>query len=234
MAYKSKLAIPAHPNTATHQLIQTREGTFWRAKRGLYTPVALNPTVHAHAEAMKRAAPAARRIAMALDPYTRDLQKGRMIAAISGRLLRCLKTEGSILLSALNGLELQPDYPLKNLLHASYVVESDEVADTLHVRIPGTGAAPVKARNRLADSYQISAILLYGDPQEDGRLLTQAVRTEPLSLKRDPGEIVLAMPLSDSGADHVLALRVECFEEGEVGLHPGLRAMKVIYPSSPV
>ncbi len=227
MPSKTRSLIPEHPPTATHQLIKTKEGTYWRAKRGLFTPVTLNSSVQAHADAMRAAAPAARRISIALAPYTADLQKGRLIAAISGRLLRCLRTEGAMRLSALVGLELQPEYPLGRLLNLSYRVESNESEGRLRVRMPKSDVTPVKLRNRLVDGFRITAVVLSGDPAEDAGLHSQVVDTGRLPAIGESGELTLELAVNVD-EDFLLALRVECFEEGGPGIHPGTRAMRVI------
>ncbi len=80
--------IPPCPLPGAYILIETKEGVFWRKKRGLGKPAVLNDVLQANVDKMKISSPAAKRILTALRPFTLSYIAGVLMLSslhLSGR-----------------------------------------------------------------------------------------------------------------------------------------------------
>jgi hypothetical protein len=83
--------IPPCPDAERYVLVQTREGKYWRRKRGSVKKAVLNETLQRNVEMMRQSAPAARMIMTRLLAFTGRLETGRLNARISARLRKQLR-----------------------------------------------------------------------------------------------------------------------------------------------
>src|SRR5437899_9524667 len=93
--------------------VKTKEGSFWRKRRGSYRPALLNAAYQRSSEATNISSPAASMIVRRLCPYLTGLQTGRLTVRICGRLRKALNEKGRLCFTYLKGLDMQPEHPLE-------------------------------------------------------------------------------------------------------------------------
>src|SRR5207244_606430 len=104
------------PDPEKYILVNTKERSFWRRKRGTVTPAALNAAFAKNASNSKVASPAAKRIVQKLRPMLQGLDTGRLTARLAGRLIKAINEKGQPDFSFLRNFEIQPKPPLDSLL----------------------------------------------------------------------------------------------------------------------
>ncbi len=90
MALYKKGKRPPNPDPESYIWIDTKEGGFWRRRRGLVKKARLNAAYLQSSEYTKICSPAASRIMRKLRPYMKGLQPGRITVRICGKLRKAL------------------------------------------------------------------------------------------------------------------------------------------------
>lgn len=221
---RSKKNPPCPGNPEDYVLVQTKEGVFWRRKRGSLKPVSLNRGFQRAVEATKITAPAAKRIITALQPYLSGLHTGRLNIRISNALRTSLKETGELKLSYLKGIEMQAEHALEQMLY-TYKTGVDDKA--IHIEIP-VEKGVVKAQNRLATHYYFEAVLVYGDVNKEKGLSVKDAESPlyPVNSKTKT-TCVLSLPLPAKG-DWMAVLKLSCLEGNEMAAHTKHYRMKVV------
>jgi hypothetical protein len=224
MPYKSKRQLPPCPDPLLYQMIKTKEGYFWRRKRGTVTKVSINKSFAEQVKAVKITAPAASRILGKLEPYTRQLQMGRITMRLSAQLRKGLKM-GKLNYTCLQDFEFQKQYPLFKILMTNYVIV--EKKDSLQISIPLKEA--VLKQNNLATHFWFDAVLLYGDATKDNGVKCVDASSSPYAFNQiKETTCILSLPLPKQKTSWLLLLKVGCIEGNEMAMHPKHYAMKVI------
>jgi len=218
--------LPPCPDPELYILVETKEGSFWRRKRGTVKKASLNKTFSDNNQAFKTLMPAAARLVKKLDPYTRQLDMGRITARIAGKWLKPYIETGSISFAALNKMELQRDHPLEHLCNANYIITANEGFHRIYIDLV---SGQVIAQNTLVTDYYFEAVLLYGDPTMDGGLVTEDRTSELYHFGAETtAGCALDIPCAPAGAPWLLFLKVSCLEENEMAAHYKNYAMKVV------
>jgi len=93
---KYRQAPPPPKDDGSYILVKTKEGPYWRRKRGTVKIARLNDVFGANAAATAIASPAAKKILDKLQPYLSGLNTGRFIANVSARLKQSLAGSGEL------------------------------------------------------------------------------------------------------------------------------------------
>jgi len=213
-------------DAAGYTLVRTKERVYWRRKRGTIKKATLNSSFKKNAEIMAMASPAAKRILDKLDPYLHGLETGRFIANVSARLKKAFKESGEMGFSLMKNYELQPWYPLHNLLRAGYTVTQKN--NELVIQIPifkGT----LQRLNKSVSDYYFEAILLWGDVQKTRGLRVES-ETSPLYNFNQPTKTVCKMQLNlpTQKAPWMLLLKLSCLEGNKTAHASRNYGMKVV------
>jgi hypothetical protein len=218
--------LPPCPDPATYILVKTKEGNFWRRKRGTVTKAALNTAFKANSRAQQVVMPAASRILRKLEPHTRSLSMGRITIKMAGKLLKKYKEKGYIHFAALEGMELQEEYPLDRLLQADYSIKekNGELIITIDLK-----KGMVKPQNALVTEYYFEAIVLYGNALKEKGLRIHSVESPLFSFRKKTVTICeLRIDMPPAGKPWLLLLKVNCLEGNELAHHHKNYAMKVV------
>jgi hypothetical protein len=225
---KNKPAPP--PDLHNYTLIKTKEGSYWRRKRGTVNPAKLNATLKRSSRAMAVTSPAARRIKDKLHPFLQRLDTGRFIAIVSGKLRKAYNQTGKISLLPLQGYEMQPYFHLNQLLDTSYNVFEKKGEIIIEINL---GSRSVRQLNQIVTEYYFDAILLHGDPSKPNGLRIES-DTSPLydinSRKQTTCRLSLLLPTKKTS--WIVLLKVSCREGDEPAAHPRHYGMKVIMTGS--
>lgn len=202
----------------------TKEGGYWRRKRGTVKKAKLNRAFKEGNYFMQLSAPATRRIMQKLKPYMDGLYTGRLNAKISGRLRMGLKETGKLSLRCLKGFELQQGHRFERLLQAQPDIQ--QTPHTLTVSIP-IAAYTVKRINTLVTNYYFELVLLYGDVSKENGLRTESVDSDVYEIAKDYNlfcKLSMALP----GQEWIALLKVNSIEGNEPAMSHKLYGMKVV------
>src|SRR4051812_3276379 len=83
-----------NPDPERYILVVTKEGSFFRLKRGLNKPAVLNAAYQQSSNSTKLCSPAAKRMAITLRQHLRGLDTGRLIARFTGLLRKAFHKKG--------------------------------------------------------------------------------------------------------------------------------------------
>jgi hypothetical protein len=221
----SGFSIPPCPDPDRYVLIRTKEGNFWRKKRGTGEKEArLNDVFAVHATGMAITAPAARRIVNKLRPFLDHLSTGRITVKVSGRLRKQWSKSGIADYTYMNGFDLQPEHPIEQLLQVPVGVKTEE--RSLEVFIP-VEKQTVKRNSKLVTGYFFEVIMISGDCTQDDELKLTSGRSGLFRI----GSVVekecrLSAPIA--GRPWFAILKVSCVEGKNMATEPGNYGMKVV------
>jgi hypothetical protein len=229
MATKKKKSYPPPPppDPENWQLIETKEGNkFWRRKRGTVKKAKLNEAFKRNIKLNNLVSPAATEIRKKLLPYLEKMETGRFIAKVSGRLRKMYKDKGRLDLQAMNGYDLQPYFPLNELLKTSYQssIKNEEVILEIQLYKGIIGRT-----NKIITGYWFEAILLYGDLANPKTLRTDSERslTYDINLQKKD-TCILSVMLPSKKTSWILILKAGCDEDGKPAYYARHYGMKVI------
>jgi len=218
--------MPPPPPSGQYVWVKTREGGFWRMKRGSYRPATLNESYQKGSNAMKITAPAASRIVRRLQPYLSRLETGRLTVRISGKLRKALKEGGRLTFTYLKGMDMQPRHPLWKLLQAPAHVKVDAQEITVNIAVK---EFTLKRHNGIVTDYYFELILLWGDAGSDQGLRVEEADSPVYRIEEDYStECRLNLVLPPEGQPWMAMLKVSCIEGTELAVAPRNYGMKVI------
>ena len=226
--YKPATPPPPQADGQGYVLVETKEGSYWRRKRGTVKKAELNKVFQKNAEATTLASPAARRVQEKLEEFLKGLSTGRFIANVSAKLKQSYTKTGALNFSLLDGYELQPDHPLTELLRGNYSATEKNEEVMIRIRIDKN---TVRRHNKLVTDYYFEAILLYGDPARKNGLRVES-ETSPLypAICESETECILRIVLPAKKTPWMVLLKLSCLEGNEPAGHPrhyGMRVVKV-------
>jgi hypothetical protein len=224
MAFHIKGKRPPNPDPENCVWVTTREGGYWKRRRGTIKKAKLNWAFKEGVDLMKVSAPAASRILLKLKPYMNGLQTGRSHSRISGKLRKDLRETGKLNLGCLKGLDLQQEYPFDRLLQAD--VKIQQTKHELIVTIP-VAEHTIGRINTLVTNYYFALVLLYGDASKENGLRTESTDSDIYEIEKQyENDCQLRMVLPEK--EWIALLKVNCIEGNEHAASPKLYGMKVV------
>jgi hypothetical protein len=215
---------PPNPDPGNYVWVKTKDGAYWRLKRGTLKKAKVNAAYSESIEWMKLSAPAAKRIMQKLQPFTKGFDFGRLNARISGLLRKSLREKGQLDIRYLKELDFQPDHPIGNLLKEVPVIK--QTARDIVVDIPLTTDTIIR-KNSIVTNYYFELILLYGDAARENGLRTEIADSGVYVIDTDYGkDCRLALILPEQ--PWIALLKVGCIEGDTTALHARLYGMKVV------
>ncbi len=215
---------PPSPEAGNYIWVDTKEGGFWRRKRGSNSVAKLNAAFQQSNEHTKICSPAASRIVKKLRPYMNGLQPGRIVARICGKLRKSMNETGSLDLRCLLGLDFQPGHPIERLLQGD--VFTEQTTNEIIVWIP-IGEHTIKRLNGLVTNYYFEFVLLYGDAGKEGGLRTESEDSSVYDIgqkSKDDCRLSIVVPEQP----WIALLKVNCIEGNELAASSKLYGMKVV------
>jgi hypothetical protein len=219
--------VPPYPQDgAKYVLVKTKEGPYWRKKRGTVKKAELNAAFKRVAEATSLASPAAKRIYDKLLEFLKGLKTGRFIANVSAKLKRSYVRDGAMNFSLFKDYDLQPDYPISELLKGSYQVYKKDGGLTIKIKIDKN---TVKRLNKLISAYYFEVILLSGDPgKTKGLRIDSAISPLYGFDEKLDTECRLSLSLPVKKIPWMAFLKLSCHEDDEPASHARHYGIKVV------
>jgi hypothetical protein len=207
---------PCPGNPEDYTLVESKEGMYWRKKRGTMKPAEINTALQVNVNATGIVSPAAKRVREALRPYMEGIRTGRLNIRIGKVFRRALKERKPLGVGLLKGIELQGDYPLNDLVTSNYKVYIERGSVRIEIPITKTSMEPL---NPLVTGYYFEAVLLYGDVNVERGLRTESVESPLYSYReRSEGVCMMELDLPKEG-EWCLVLKVSSLEDKELAKH---------------
>jgi hypothetical protein len=155
---------PPCPDPDKFILVRGKYHYFWRRKRGTVKPAVLNEVLAKSAAITKKCNRAAIQLMSLLSVFTQQMQLGRATSRIAGAFKKAYLKTGRMDFSCMQRIEFQEDYPIHRLYRGDIKKQIIKGCLDLHIDV---GSLHVIKQNAALVSYQLHAILLYGDPSKD-------------------------------------------------------------------
>jgi len=166
---------PPCPDPDLYIWVKTRKGGFWRKKRGSVNEAVLNDALKRNAYLTKPMNESASRILLMLRPYLDNMNTKGIYATLSGLLKKGYNQHNRTDYAFLKELNLQPNYPLENLIGKIYTIKADE--KYVKVEIP-IDAAVLRKQSMLVSHYFFELILLQGDASVENEMMITSDRSD--------------------------------------------------------
>lgn len=155
----------------------------------------------------------------------KGIDAGRITLRVSNALRNFLNEKKQLSLSALEGIEMQRDYPLHQLLVVLYEVIVDGLTCKIRIVIEGC----VKKQNTLATNFYFGGMILYGDVTRDDGLKSETVESRLYAFGSEPTEVCeLSLALPEEDQQWIVLVKVSCLEGNEMAVHPKHYGMRVV------
>lgn len=217
--------IPPFSDPWNYTWVVSKEGGYWRRKRGTIKPATLNTTLQLNADVTRLTNDAAKKMVQRLQPFLKGMETGRLTARIGGKLKIALAKNRHIDFSSFDKFDIQTEHPLCDILQKPYsisVYRKDAI-----IEIPIQNRTVVLPK-RGATDYYFEAIWLYGNPGEDNELQIDAVSSALFPLKSTRESICkLIVPVPDK-KPYMIFLKLSCLSGHALATEPGFFGMQVI------
>jgi hypothetical protein len=176
---KNKKKRPPCPDPERYTWVNTRDGGYWRLKRGTEKEAKLNSVLQMNADNTRITNLAAKRVTNKLQSFLEHLIIGRTTARIAGAIKKSLLEHNRMDYSFLEGLDFQArDYDFGKLVTALLFVKEEK--GVLFVSM-SLGKGQIKKHSKLATGYFAELILLFGDPGDERSLRIDSTATDVYS-----------------------------------------------------
>ena len=221
---KTQQQLGINPDPNLYIDVRTKDGWYRRKKRPSGTP--LNKAYSESNNAMKLSAPAASRLLNKLEPWLRELEKGRILSKISGGLRKRFLETGRMDYAYLKNLDIQPAHKLSMLLRTSYHIDLSKNSATIKIQIRKNSLYLPKS---IATHFFFEAIILWGNPMKERGLKVESEESKLYTLNKDVREeCILSVNIPHQNEPWMLLLKVSCLAGNEMAHHPRHYALKVI------
>lgn len=192
--------LPPYPDPQRYMLVRTKEGQFWRLKKGLKRPAMLNYQHHFFD-----------RILMLLRSGLKS--NGHLDAS----MLHGLDLQNDYPLRKLLRSGFQWSHEKANHVFS------------FRIQIPEHNGALLR-RNKLMNTYRFIIILVHGNPEAGDDVQVKSVCSQdyPFAGTGTAGECLLELSYTPEPGQWLFCLRAECLEEGKLASHVKSRALQVL------
>jgi hypothetical protein len=218
--------IPPCPDPERYVLVRGKYRYYWRLKRGTLKPAVLNKVLTRSAAITAKSNRAAKQMMGLLSVFTQRMQLGMATTRVAGAFKKAYLKNGKMDFSAMMGMVFQEDYKIHNLFTGG--IKKKIVRGSLELHV-GVGSLNVLPPSRLAEGYQLNAILLYGDPARDRgiKIETEESRIYSFDEKGD-FDCDLSLILPAKNRPWMVLLHIGCKLKGKLPVGPRYYAMMVV------
>ena len=211
------------PDPENYTWVHSKEGGYWRRKRGTIKPAKLNKVLKANRDAMKIASPASKKMVDLLNPFFEGMQVGRIKARLNGIFIRSIQEGEGIKFRYLKDFCFQIKPAFYEIMDGPIGVKAE--GDKISVEIR-TEDKPVKKLSQIVTDYYFEAILLSGEAGKKLKLEHIKSKFYPFGLvTEDVCFLELKLPKK---ADWMLLVKVGCTEGEEKAVSSRHYGMKVV------
>jgi hypothetical protein len=171
---KAPYMLPPCPDWNKYIMVHTREGYYWRKKRGADHKVEINSELSANAEAIRITTPLVRQFLNSISHHLKRHYGERMFLRMNHAFKKCLKKNGRVDYSATKDFVFYPRNPFPHQIAGSCSTRLNADKTRLQVEIKPFDIPP---QNGLVTEYYFQLILVTGDPNEENRLEVETMES---------------------------------------------------------
>lgn len=213
--------IPYDPNFIW---VETKEGGYFRRKRGTVKVAELNATLKKYQKAFSKISPIAGRLKDWLKPYTHKLDTGRLHAKLTAALVKSFLETNIIKFTYLKDYEFQKAHPFSRI-HAGYPV--DVMADAVRIKLPVKDYSVEKISEPVT-GYYYELIVVAGDLMSEFPLYRNSVRSQQYEFEKEYEDCELEIMLPGNGEPWMVMVKMNTMEGKELAVNPRHYAMRVV------
>ena len=224
--------IPHCPDPEKYVLVNTKEGSFWRRKRGSVKPAVLNAALKRNTKSLSIASPAASNIVDRLQHFIKGMETGRLFSRISGKLVKSLNASGEISFAGLEGFDIQKNYPLPKLYICHYKILRKKNEMIINIEADPYNVKP--KMDKYITGYFFELVVIYGDPTDINKLRVdgEVSGNYPVEIPHDRDRLEycrLSVQLPSGNIPWMMLLKLSFVEDNERPVElPKYHAMKVV------
>lgn len=216
---------PPPPNPENYILINSKDGSYWRKKRGTDTPVTLNDTLTRYNQLTAITSPAAKYLKELLTPFLHKIDTGRFIARVSANLNKSHLSSGKFDLLSMFDYDFQDEEEMKTLMDESINVTLS--GHEMKIRVAASHNA-IHKKNSIVTQFFWDAIVVHGDPTIENNLRIESDTSPVFNVDTTSKEYhTLSLFLPTRETSWMLILKLSCFEGKEEAHHTRHYGMKV-------
>jgi hypothetical protein len=213
------------PDPRLYAWVNTKNGGYWRRRRGTVKRATLNATLTAKKNQLQLVSPAVNRIINAMDSWLVQLETGALPNKIRKLLMKDKNFDGTIRLSRLNELDWQEKFTLGKIYRGNHWLMQKEHTIMLQFE---SGRSKMNKLNKLVTNYFVELVLLWGDASIDGGLQTSYAISPLFSFAQtEVMENQLYLDIPDD-EPWIAMIKVSCLEGNEMASHARHYGMKVV------
>lgn len=224
---KFNSTIPPCPDPDKYVLVRGKYRYFWRRKRGTgEKPAVLNEVLTRSAAITAKTNRAAKHMMSLLSVFTQRMDLGLTTTRVAGAFKKAYLASGKMDFSFMHEIQFQEDYPIYDLFRGH--VHKQVVKGSLQLSI-GVGSQNVHAPSRVAESYYLHAIMLYGDPSKDRGIKIETDESRAYSFQ-EKGELEcpFSFVLPAKNRPWMVLLYLGCKMKDRLPAGPRYHAMMVV------
>jgi hypothetical protein len=157
-------AVPPCPDSERYLLVKGKYRYHWRLKRGTVKPAVLNDVMKKSAAITAQTNQAAKQMMSLLSVFTQRMKLGTATTRVAGAFKKAYLKNGRMDFSFMEGLLFQEDFPINRFFTG--IVQKQMINGSLQLNIE-VGRHNIKRHSKDAVTYQLHAIMLYGDPAKE-------------------------------------------------------------------
>ena len=213
--------IPYDPNFIW---VETKEGGYFRRKRGTVKVAKLNASLKKYQKAFSEISPIAQRLKLWLKPYTHNLDTGRLQGKLTAALVKSFLETNTFNFTYLKDYEFQKAHPFSRI-HIGYPVEV--MADRVTIKLPVKHYL-VERISDIVTGFYYELIVVAGDLKNETPVLRNSVRSQEYEFEKDYKDCVLEIALPASGEPWMVMVKIGTIEGDVEAVHPRHFAMRVV------
>jgi hypothetical protein len=218
--------IPPCPDPDKYVLVRGKYRYFWRRKRGTVKPAVLNEVLTRSAAITAKTNRAAKQMMSLLSVFTQRMELGMTTTRVAGAFKKVYLETDKMDFRYMDRFLFQEDYPIHKLFTG--YVHKQIAGGSLQLSI-GVGSLNMHPPSPKAGSYQLHAILLYGDPSKDRGIKIETDESRTYSFK-EKGDIQcpLSLVLPPKNRPWMVLLHIGCKLNIPLPAGPKYHAMMVV------
>ncbi|AXY73433.1 hypothetical protein D3H65_05330 [Paraflavitalea soli] len=188
---KFNSTIPPCPDPDKYVLVRGKYRYFWRRNRGTVKPAVLNEVLARSAAITVQTNNAAKQMMALLSVFTQKMDLGMTTTRVAGAFKKAYLESGKMDFRHMDKVVFQEDYPIYKLFTGH--IHQQMVRGSLQLSV-GVGSLNVHRPSTKAESYQLHAILLSGDPSKARGIRIETDESRTYSYK-EQGQIECKLSL---------------------------------------
>lgn len=204
--------------------VETKEGGYFRRKRGTVKVAKLNASLKKYQQAFSKISPLAFKLKDWLKPYTNQLDAGRLHGKLTAALVKSFMEKEQLTYTYLKDFEFQKQHPF---VRTYFGYPMEVTAASVRIILP-VKKYIVERISDVVTGYYFELIVVAGDLMKEIPLYRDSVKSQEYEFETNYEDCVMEIALPTDGAPWMVMVKMHTMEGKEEAIHPRHYAMRVI------